>query len=572
MFIGRLTAAAAGLAVSLSPAVAADAASPRAAPPSAPVWSGLYIGGHLGGGAGTTQVANPFGPSLYGDAIRAPSVFAGVQAGYNWQVPSSNVVFGVEADVSAMDANATSTCLAGSGDAASANCRVRYDATGSITGRIGVTAGPDGRSLVYIKGGAAWLASRFDMAANAFPDWAVAETRGTRWGWTVGAGYEQALTPAWSIRFEYNHTRFDGGEVTSPPVVVQTQPPPLPVYATLPGAPASFDHSQHLFRIGLNYRIGSDPHAAWDAPALAVKARGPAVAPGWQVEAGARYWYSSGRFQKDLGITTNPAQQNVLISRLTYDSTAHSGELFGRIDTPSRVFIKGLAGGGSLTSGRMYDEDWLIHDGDVPYSNTLSGRVGGSIAYATIDIGYDVLRTDSARVGAFVGYNYYRDDKVARGCIQIANPAGACGGAGAMPLSADIITEDDKWHALRLGVAGEVALLPGLKLGAEAAYLPYVRMTGLDGHLLRDDEPSIWSPEFGKGQGMQLEAILSYALTPNFNIGIGGRYWAMWATHDAYTNAFGRPCPDCQTLPSRTDRYGMFLQASYRFEPGASRP
>jgi hypothetical protein len=63
---------------------------------------------------------------------------------------------------------------------------------------------------------------------------------------------------------------------------------------------------------------------------------------------------------------------------------------------------------------------------------------------------------------------------------------------------------------------------------------------------------------------VQLEAILTYALTNTFSVGAGGRYWAMWA-NGADTNAFSTPCP-CQALPMRTNRYGGFLQASYRFD------
>jgi hypothetical protein len=31
------------------------------------------------------------------------------------------------------------------------------------------------------------------------------------------------------------------------------------------------------------------------------------------------------------------------------------------------------------------------------------------------------------------------------------------------------------------------------------------------------------------------------------------------------TNIFGTPCP-CQTLPVKTDRYGLLLQADYKFD------
>jgi hypothetical protein len=37
----------------------------------------------------------------------------------------------------------------------------------------------------------------------------------------------------------------------------------------------------------------------------------------------------------------------------------------------------------------------------------------------------------------------------------------------------------------------------------------------------------------------------------------------MWAPN-ATTNSFGLPCP-CQGLPVSTERYGGFVQASYKF-------
>jgi hypothetical protein len=62
---------------------------------------------------------------------------------------------------------------------------------------------------------------------------------------------------------------------------------------------------------------------------------------------------------------------------------------------------------------------------------------------------------------------------------------------------------------------------------------------------------------------MQLEAILSYAFANGFSVGAGGRYWAMWA-NNAQTNAFTDGIP--QALPVRTERYGAFVQAAYKFD------
>jgi hypothetical protein len=95
--------------------------------------------------------------------------------------------------------------------------------------------------------------------------------------------------------------------------------------------------------------------------------------------------------------------------------------------------------------------------------------------------------------------------------------------------------------------------------------LPYVSFTGVDNHLLRGDVSNTISPESGRGQGVQLETILSYSVTPALNVGAGGRYWAMWATTGTSTDLFSQGCP-CQTLPARTERYGGFLQASYKLD------
>ena len=83
---------------------------------------------------------------------------------------------------------------------------------------------------------------------------------------------------------------------------------------------------------------------------------------------------------------------------------------------------------------------------------------------------------------------------------------------------------------------------------------------GTDNHVLRN----LISPESAKGRGLQLESVLSYLVTDRFSVGVGGRYWAMWSTKDAITEFGGAPCP-CQTLPVKTERYGVFLQAAYRF-------
>jgi opacity protein-like surface antigen len=524
-------------------------------------WAGPYLGVHIGGGLGQSRFTDSNGPAVYGGDVRTPTALGGAQVGFNFQ-PSRNLVLGVEADISAVSSNGTNTCLASSGYFLSANCRVRQNALGTVTGRVGLATGETGRTLLYAKGGVAWLNQQIDINTN--PIDLSTGTKNSQWGWTAGVGIERAVAPAWSVKMEYDYARFNSFGMSTPGSYFQPFPP-FALYGTTPPGSTSVSQNIQTVKVGLNMKLGGDTDARWDdSQNMYLRGSQSVEDPSMRgdIEIGGRVWYSSGRFQKDLGAGTDPAQQNILNSRLTYESPAASGEVFGRVDGLADFFLKGFIGGGKLLSGKMNDEDWMPGYG-VPYSNTVSDPVQGSIAYATVDVGYAFIRGPGVNVGPFIGYNYYRENKSAYGCTQIANATVAAPCVPAIPGSTLAITEDDTWHSLRVGLNGVVMLNDRLKLTGDAAYLPYVRFSGVDDHVLRNAYDTR-SPESGEGRGVQLETILSYYVTPSFSVGAGARYWAMWATEDAKTNFFGTPCP-CQTLPVRTERYGGFLQAAYSF-------
>jgi opacity protein-like surface antigen len=591
--------------ISLAAACAAHAADlPALAPlpPPAPVWSwtGWYIGAHVGGMFSTANFSDPFGASIFGDNVRTPGFLGGGQVGYTWQVPHSVWVFGVEADVSGLDAEGTSTCFAFSGDAINTTCRVRPEAAATFTGRVGLALGPSGRTLVYGKGGAAWVVDRVDMANNnqggpggVGPGLTSSSNTHTPWGWTLGFGIEQALTPAWSLTLEYDYlglgsfnvANLGSNTVSGAGVVTASSPP---------GTSAVTQNIQE-FKVGLNYKWGADPWIPWDAAPLVgsadvIKAR-PAPAfvwlAGWEFEGGGRYFGSWGRFQKDLGndVFSGPLSATS-ISRLTYDDMkTNSGEFFARIDTPWNVFVKGFVGAGSTGNGHMNDEDFGLIRGQafpdapyIPYTNTLSSLVNGTIQYGAADAGYDFLRGADYKLGAFAGYFYLNQHMAAFGCVQQANQSAGCGTDPAflaIPTSgSSIITETDRWQALRLGIAGDMMVTERVKLSGEAAYLPYVKFDGYDFHFAGNSGTidGIFPEGSSGGQGVQLEALVSYYLTSQFSVGVGGRYWAMWTTNGSYTKTYP---PSEVSAPNyfrgAVEQAGVVVQAAYKFNlPGAA--
>ncbi len=542
----RHTAAFNGLVLLMAAAVSA----PLHAEPGNTVpanWSGLYVGAHLGGGLSLTDVGDPFGASLYGDTIRAPGPIAGGQLGYNWQLGRS--VLGLEAAASWADLFATETCLAYSGVYVSANCRADTSTLGTLAGRFGWAAGSDGRTLLYGKAGAAWRQGTVDATTNADAGFPTTRASDIRWGWMLGAGVERALSSRWSASAEYDYLSFGSDSLSTPIGGLQTSPSPSPsALVNIASRGNSYSEDTHLFKIGLNYRLFDGRQQPTDVPP-------PALQPvtGTTLEIGARYVYGWGRFQKDLGIEGEGLTS--LASRLTYsDMTTNGAELFARLDLPRGFMVKGFVGKGS-GDGKLNDEDWgLPFATFVPYSNTWSSA-SDKIRYGVVDAGYDIWRDSHFRVAPFVGYSIFHQVMQGFGCVQLANQNSDC--STPIPTSVHVITEDDTWRAMRLGVAADVEIIPRLTLSADAAYLPYVHISGIDDHVLR----SLVSPEKANGTGTQLELMLKYAVTDKFSVGVGGRYWAMW-TPDG-TVDFGGTTP----VPMRfnVEQAALLFQGSYVF-------
>ena len=291
--------------------------------------------------------------------------------------------------------------------------------------------------------------------------------------------------------------------------------------------------------------------------------KAPAPLSPWQVEFGARYWFSDGKLKAPNPLNGFDATifSDMLISRIIYsDLVGHSGEAFGRIDHASGFFVKGFAGAGLNNSGKVNDEDFPF-PATGNYSNTLSRQTDGNFQYAVLDVGFNVLTfRDQSKLGPFIGYSYFREKANAVGCPQLAANAfiGGC------PLNTDAVRETDQYNSLRVGLAGQFMLSDRLKLTGDVAWLPFTDFRGRDDHLLRNLVIDEWGD---KGNGVQAEAILSYKVLPNFSVGAGGRLW--WLTSKDASVRFdflpGPPEPRTQLARFSAERYGMFVQASYLF-------
>src|SRR5271169_4115687 len=252
-----------GVALMLLSADSAQAADPLGqSPPRALTkeqigddWTGFYVGAHLGYGTGHSNwsATQPGGaPNLTGsldffqtfDAFtQAGSYFGGLQAGYNYMLPS-HALIGVEADVSF-----PSTLYGGenfsSGILGGANYQDTVEMFGSARGRLGYDLN---HWLYYVTGGLAWTydqVTRTQITSNPIgtaPDGTVENKLFERIGWTAGAGVEAPIAPGWTARLEYLYSQYGNTGPTFP----------------LGAQRLDSDLSIHQVRWGVNYKLGGD--------------------------------------------------------------------------------------------------------------------------------------------------------------------------------------------------------------------------------------------------------------------------------------------------------------------------
>ncbi|TPM96403.1 outer membrane protein [Mesorhizobium sp. B2-1-3A] len=209
-------------------ALAADAIS--AEPTTVHDWSGVYVGGQIGYGFGKTDAvfSSPNTPTFQASQdYDIDGFLGGVQVGYNYQINS--LVLGVEADIAGSDIK---------GHSGEINVGVRgdtYDTKVDWFGTLRARAGyAFDSTLVYGTGGLAYgsVENRYlGGPLNSFSE------KGTKTGWTLGAGLEQAFTDHWSANVEYLYVDLRDQTID---------------YG---GSNTEFDNKFSTVKIGMNYKF-----------------------------------------------------------------------------------------------------------------------------------------------------------------------------------------------------------------------------------------------------------------------------------------------------------------------------
>lgn len=417
---------------------------------------------------------------------------------------------------------------------------------GTVRAKVGFA--PIDDMLIYATGGLAFgrtsLSSNTAFAATAFgPGVDYSGVRSDmRIGFAVGGGVEYAIDRHWSTSLEALYYDLGRSAVVG-----------IPNAVTGAENDTSASFNGYTLRLGLNYEFDGD-QAEQEAPQQVAQSD-------ITVTLGERVGFSVGGSRLNLYDVSG----KVLLSRLTYHNpTAVTGEVYGRVDDSSGVFIKGFAGIGRQSGGTLQDEDFPPTTS--PYSSTNSPQQYGRVGYATIDAGYYAVGGPWYRLGGLAGFNYLEDGFNAYGCTETAANPLVCSPPGIVSPSNLTISDDNIWRSARLGLVGKAILPAGFTVEAEAAWLPITFFNGKNDHWLRMPTDFLGPiPETGIGHnGFQVEGQVDYTLARNFDIGVGARYWSLNARgHMLFGDA--TPLGGSQVATFSAQRFQAFAQSAYHF-------
>ena len=214
-------------------------------------WTGCFIGPNVGGGWSGTTFKDATTLISLGTNNAATGFFGGGQVGCDYQFGWA--VFGIQGMFDGIRATSNNIWFPEGPPTAVNTTSLRWLST--VTARLGIAPLPT--LMVYLRGGAAWIADDHSVQTLAGQDLFTASP--TRSGWTAGIGLEWGFAPNWSLFAEYNYGDF-ATETIGFNRVVPLALIPTAILLVTPGAaggvfPINVRQDLNLLLVGVNYRF-----------------------------------------------------------------------------------------------------------------------------------------------------------------------------------------------------------------------------------------------------------------------------------------------------------------------------
>jgi hypothetical protein len=285
---------------------------------------------------------------------------------------------------------------------------------------------------------------------------------------------------------------------------------------------------------------------------------------GWltSLSVGSRAWLSYGNSNSNFRAGIAPVASDLHWHNIVAESgEATVGALFFH-----KLVVTATGGGGTISSGRLTDQDYAITGTDGLFSESLSPIGDHELGYYNADIGWRFCQYSCFFIDGLIGYQYWRERYVALGGTQVVSAPGF----DVPPVGTSLppgprIFEQYTWQGFEIGGQAVVQVCPSLAFKSQVMFMPLTHFENQDIHYDLPVQSSGIERSSG-GFGVFGDFRISYWLCSGLFFEIGYRIWDAEAGKGRFTDLFSSggeanlPFNQATTL-----RQGFTVGLSYQF-------
>jgi hypothetical protein len=277
---------------------------------------------------------------------------------------------------------------------------------------------------------------------------------------------------------------------------------------------------------------------------------------------GARAWFSWGNSDSNFRV----GAAHVASDLHWRDMVAETGEVNVGALFFDRLVVNAMGGGGTISSGRLSDDEFDITGSQGLISESMSPVADHGLEFYNFDLGWRFCQGPCFFFDGLIGYQYWRERYVALGGTQVYSAPGFdVPPVGAAYPPGPRISEQYTWQGFRIGGQAVVQVSPCLAFKSQVFFMPLTHFENQDIHYDLPLVPTSIERSTG-GFGVLGDFRVSYWLCSGLFFEAGYRIWDAEAGKGRLTELFSNgnganlPLNEATTL-----RQGFTVGLTYQF-------
>ncbi|MGR3304304.1 MAG: hypothetical protein ACUZ8I_17640 [Candidatus Scalindua sp.] len=234
----------------------------------------------------------------------------------------------------------------------------------------------------------------------------------------------------------------------------------------------------------------------------------------------------------------------------------------------NKIMLSVDVGFGGIDDGTLTDRDYLGDNrtGLFSVGEATVGDENDNVFYINVDIGYRIFDRKRGSVDILLGYQHWEEKYVSTEARQTVDPLNLFG-LGPLANQTRVISQEDSWDSLRVGVRAKIELFKKLSIKSRIMFVPWTHYRSEDIHHQRSDlrkDPSFRTSAYG-GFGVMSDTTVSYNIWKGLSVEAGYQIWDIESDSGRMTSRANTGNSTTRFNEANTTRQGAIIGVNYRW-------